>query len=145
MCVFNTLYILFKYMINYVISSLCLYLTFNTLSFYTHRLHTLYILFTSIPCCFLFSVYSSIPYLAILLYIVLFYSVFSRRPQRADGTSLMCHRRSGSCRPGWWLQPKVLSHGSRSSVCSHLRIRQVSGWLNSACCWGIKWRKWRES
>ncbi len=41
MCVFNTLYILFKYMINYVISSLCLYLTFNTLSFYTHRLHAL--------------------------------------------------------------------------------------------------------
>ncbi len=38
----------------------------------------------------------------------------------------MCHRRSGSCRPGWWLQPKVLSPWQQiqCSVCSHLFIKK---------------------
>ncbi len=85
MCVFNTLYILFKYMINYVISSLCLYLTFNTLSFYTHRLHTLlfYTLLFFIFCILLNTLLGYTPVYCHFLFCV-FKASSKSRPDESD-------------------------------------------------------------
>lgn len=162
-------YILFKYAIYlFIIFITLLYLSLSrhnilnpvllySSSIYFSFLYSLHF-YTLLFFDLLYFVYSSIPYMAILLYIVIFKSIsilcFQGIHKETTGRAWCATEEADLAGLDVDFNQRYCPHGNRSSVPSlhtyskkkrtHLPSVRSSRWLYSACCWGAKWRMQRE-